>query len=191
MAVIDGEDAKVLFDADAAKGFAKEVLDKFRACKVPLERASQQDLNALARAYFMMDKTEEGFALFQMVKATRSPDMYDVNVVLSGVAKYNVELASRMIDRMHERGLVPNAVTWGTVIHLAFLKGDMELMISLVRRAQERGTSEFTARTIGTLIRASVSDVPSWISVSKSHGHPREQGGGWFIAVDVRRGGGC
>ena len=158
---IDEEDAKVLFDTDAAKAFANEVVDKFRASKVPIETASQYDLNALARAYFMMDRTEEGFALFQMFKATRSPDMYDVNVVLSGVAKYNVGLASRMIDRMHQRGLVPNAVTWGTVVYLAYLKGDTELIISLVKRAQERGTSEFTARTIATLIRASVSDVPS------------------------------
>ena len=161
MAAIDEEDAKVLFDANAAKAFAKEVVDGFRACKVPLERASRHDLNALARAYFMMDRTEEGFALFGMVKATRSPDMHDVNVVLSGVAKYNVGLASRMIDRMHQRGLVSDGVTWGTVIHLAFLKGDTDLMISLVKRAQERGTSKFTARTISSLIRASVSDVPS------------------------------
>jgi len=160
MVVISGEDAKDLFDANAAKGFAKEVVDKFRASKVPLERASQEDLNGLARAYFMMDRAEEGFEIFRMLKAIRSPDMHDVNVVLSGIAKYNIALASTMINRMHERGLAPNAVTWGTVIHLAFRKGDMELMISFVRRAQEQGISGFSARTIGTLIRASVSDVP-------------------------------
>ena len=157
--VIDGDGAKALFDADVAKGFAKEVIDKFRACKVPIENASRHDVNALARAYFMTDQTEEGFALFQSTKAIRSPDMYDVNVVLSGVAKYNVGLASKMIDRMYERGLVPDAVTWGTVIHLAFLKGDTELMISLVKRAQERGMSEFTSKTISSLIRASVLDT--------------------------------
>jgi len=160
MGVMDGEDAKALFDTNAAKAFANEVVDKFRASKAPIKAASQYDLNALARAYFMMDRTEEGFALFQMFKATRSPDMHDVNVVLSGVAKYNVGLASRMIDRMYQRGLAPDAVTWGTVVHLAYLKGDTELMINLVKRAQERGTSEFTSRTIASLIRASVSDVP-------------------------------
>jgi len=160
MGVIDGDDAPILFDANAAKGFAKEVVDKFRACKVPIGVANRHDLNALARAYFMMGRTEEGFEIFQMAKGTGSPDMYDVNVMLSGVAKHNPGLASRMIDRMHERGLVPDAVTWGTVIYLAFLKGDTELMISLIKRAQERGTSEFTSRTISTLIRASVSDVP-------------------------------
>ena len=47
--VIDGDDAKAPFDADAAKGFAKEVVDKFRACKVPIEGASRHDLNALER----------------------------------------------------------------------------------------------------------------------------------------------
>ena len=160
MGVIDGDDAKVLFDVDAAKSFAKEVVDRFRACKVPIGVASQHDLNALARAYFMTGRTEEGFAIFQMAKATGPPDMHDVNVALSGVAKHNPGLASRMIDRMHERGLVPDAVTWGTVIHLTFLKGDTELMISLIKRAQERGISEFTSRTISTLIRASISDVP-------------------------------
>ena len=160
MGVIDGDDATVFFDADAAKGFAREVVDKFRACKVPIGVASQHDLNALARAYFMTGRTEEGFEIFQVAKATGSPDMHDVNVVLSGVAKHNPGLASRMIDRMYERGLVPDAVTWGTVIHLAFLKGDTELMISLIKRAQERGISEFTSRTISTLIRASLSDVP-------------------------------
>ena len=159
--VIDGDDAKALFDADAAKGFAKEVVDKFRACKVPIEGASRHDLNALARAYFMTDRTEEGFSHFEMVKAARSPDMHDVNVVLSGVAGHNAGLASKMIDRMHERGLVPDAVTWGTVIHLTYLKGETELMISLVKRAQERGISKFTSRTISSLIRASVSEAPA------------------------------
>ena len=168
IAVIEGDDAAALFDADAARGFAKEVIDKFKACKVPFENATRHDLNALARTYFMTDRTEEGFALFQMAKTTRSPDMHDVNVVLSGVAKYNVGLASSMIDRMYERGLVPDAVTWGTVIHLTYLKGDTELMISLVRRAQERGISEFTSRTIASLIRASVSEVPPG-SQSASH----------------------
>jgi len=158
--IIDGGDAKIPFDADAARGFANEVIDKFRACKVPIGVASKHNLNALARACFMTDRAEEGFAIFQTAKATGSPDMHDVNVVLSGVAKYNPGLASRMIDRMYERGLVPDAVTWGTVIHLTFLKGDTELMISLIKRAQERGISEFTSRTISTLIRASVSDVP-------------------------------
>ena len=157
---IDGEDVKTLFDVDAAKGFAKEVLERFKACKEPVRTASQHDLNALARAYFMIDKPEEGFALFQLVKSARSPDMHDVNVGLSGVAKHNVELASRMVDRMHERGLAPDAVTWGTLIHLASVKGDMELAISLVKRAQQRGISEFSSRTINTLIRASLWDPP-------------------------------
>jgi len=160
MVVISGEDATDPFDVNVAKGFAKEVVDKFRASKVPLEHASQEDLNGLARAYFMMDRAEEGFELFRILKGIRSPDLHDVNVVLSGIAEYNVGLASTMIDRMHERGLVPDMVTWGTVIHLAFLKGDMELMISLVKRAQEQGISRLSARTIGTLIRASVSNVP-------------------------------
>jgi len=160
MGAIDRDDAKALFDADAAKGFVKEVVDKFRASKVPIGVASQYDLNALARAYFLTDRTEEGFAIFQIAKSARSPDMHDVNVVLSSVAKHNPGLASRMIDRMHERGLVPDVVTWGTVIHLTFIKGDTELMISLIKRAQERGISEFTSRTISTLIRASVSDAP-------------------------------
>lgn len=158
--ITDGEDAKILFNADAAKGFAEEVVERFRACKTPIRATGRQDLNALARAYFMMNKPEEGFALFETVKATRSPDMYDVNVGLSGVAKYNVKLASRMVDRMHERGLTPNAVTWGTLIHLASLKGDIELVISLVKRAQERSTPDFSSRTINSLIRASLSGVP-------------------------------
>jgi len=147
----------------------------------------------------MMDRTEEGFALFQMFKATHSPDMHDVNVVLSGVAKYNVGLASRMIDRMHQRGLAPDAVTWGTVVHLAYLKEDTELMINLVKRAQERGTSEFTSRTIASLIRASFSDVPPGSQLAShtiSLGNKRRvgslqltfggEGGGHYWALESR-----
>ena len=156
---LDDEDAKVLFDADAAKAFAMEVVEKFRACKEPIKTASQHDLNALALTYFMVDKPEEGFELFQMVKGTRPPDMYDVNVGLLGVAKYNVGLASRMVDRMYERGLVADAVTWGTLIHLAYVKGDVGLTINLVKRALERGVSVFSSRTIASLIRASLLDV--------------------------------
>ena len=164
---IEGEDADVLFDVGAAKGFAKEVAERFRACKTPIQTASQQDLNALARAYFVMDRPEEGFALFKAAKAASHPDIYDVNVGLSSVAKYNVQLASRMVDRMLERGLVPDPITWGTLIHLASLKGDMGLVISLVERAQRRGISKFSSRTINSLIRASLSDVPPGSQVPK------------------------
>ena len=54
----------------------------------------------------MTDRTEEGFAHFEMVKAARSPDMHDMNVVLSGVVKHNAGLVSKMIGRMHEHGLI-------------------------------------------------------------------------------------
>jgi hypothetical protein len=145
-----------------------EVVERFKACKEPIRTANHCDLNALARAYFKMDMPEEGFALFQIVKTARTPDMYDVNVGLSGVAKYDLGLASRMVDRMQERGLAPDAVTWGSLIHLASLKGDIGLVIGFVDRARRRGISAFSSKTIDSLIRASLSapspgsQVPSY-----------------------------
>lgn len=86
------------------------------------------------------------------------PDLHDVNVALSGMARYSPKLASKMIERMIQRGFVPDSVTFGTVIKEAINRRDRELVVDLVRRAQEVDV-HLSFKTIAALVQSGVSDA--------------------------------
>lgn len=144
---------------ESATAFAELVLSKFRASKEPLMDAAHQDINALARAYFVSGRIHAGFEVFQVIMDKKEmPDLHDVNVALSGMARYSPKLASKMIERMIQRGFVPDSVTFGTVIKEAINRRDRELVVDLVRRAQEVDV-HLSFKTIAALVQSGVSDA--------------------------------
>jgi hypothetical protein len=144
----------------AAMEFAELVISKFRESKEPLIEAAHQDLNALARAYFIIGKITTGFDVFHIVMDKKEmPDLRDVNVALSGMAKYSPRLAGKMIERMIGKGLLPDSVTFGTVIKEAISRGDSELLVGLVGRAREVGDGSLSLKTVAALVRAGVADA--------------------------------
>ena len=134
------------------------MFDAYAATKEPLERAEHYGLNALARGAFMLGREQLAVDVFAaMRKRGLKLDMYDVNVALSVVAKTDPAAGAARIHRLAEAGFKPDAVTFGTVIHWAIFHGDAPLVGEVLRHARASGLEHFSFKTMGTLLRGTVS----------------------------------
>ncbi|KAH9969634.1 hypothetical protein BC827DRAFT_18451 [Russula dissimulans] len=138
------------------RSFASLVLTRYREAKEPLCRASQEDLNALARANIILGHVTEGLRVLRVVIDRNGyPDLYDINVVLSGLANLDPRKAMRMVRRMATHGPKPDGISIGTVIHHAARHGNFAVITDLLQLAQKIG-QQLTTKTMVTVIRASV-----------------------------------
>jgi hypothetical protein len=136
--------------------FVEYVVRQFRQVKEPLNEATHNDLSSLARAYFMLGNVAAGFKTFQVLLDRKEiPDLHDVNIALGVFASYDPKGSARVIERMIKKGLRPDAITFGTVLHHAILHGEMELVGELVRKSRDL-KGPLTLQSISSLIRASV-----------------------------------
>lgn len=139
--------------------FSEGVVLAFHKLKHPLDKATHYDLNALARAYFLLGMTSQGLLPYRaLLRRKEIPDLYDINVALSAVSRYSPRMAAEVVGRMIGTGLHPDAVTFGTVMHQALVHGDLELTSTLVKQAEGCGLKELSEKTMVALIRASVGD---------------------------------
>ncbi|KZT64615.1 hypothetical protein DAEQUDRAFT_601419 [Daedalea quercina L-15889] len=139
------------------KDFAERVFNAFRRSRSTLKQAHHWELNAMARASFMLGQLEKGLDVFKhMFRTHQVPDLQDINVAVGFLAEYNPTAAANVIERMVRMGVEPDAVTFGSVIHHATLHGDMPLTSALIRRARELGITQLSYKTVGTLLRAAV-----------------------------------
>lgn len=144
--------------AEDLRTFAVHVLNEYRACR-PMASLKHQDLNALARVCFMLRMLPEGFEVFRTLLVRREvPDTHDVNVVLALLAESYPAGAAKIIERMMTKGMQPDTATFGTVIHHAVVHGDIQLMRDLLERARQLGIEVLDYKTVGTLIRASITE---------------------------------
>lgn len=140
------------------RAFADNVVKTFRGVHEPLDGAPHKTLNALARLYIMMDNVEEGFAMLRVItERGQVPDVRDINVALSALSAHNPRTASRILERMVQLGIEPSAVSFGTVIHHAVLKGDTSLVSALITRSRQVKITQLDYKTIGSLIRSAIS----------------------------------
>ncbi len=138
------------------RNFAELVLTRYREVKEPLHYASREDLNALARANIILGHFTEAFRVLRVVvERSERPDLHDVNVGLSAIAKIYPQMALRMVRRMVTIGPKPDGVSFGTVIHHAARQRDFAVIIGTLRLARETG-QQLTTKTVVTIIRASV-----------------------------------
>jgi hypothetical protein len=138
------------------ENFANLVLTRYREAKEPLHQASREDLNALARANIILGHITEGFQVLRVViDRNERPDLHDINVVLSAIAKVDPRMALKMVQRMVTIGPEPDSISFGTVIHQAARHCDSAVISSLLQLARESG-QQLTTKTIVTIIRASV-----------------------------------
>jgi len=136
--------------------FANLVLTRFREVKEPLEQASREDLNALARANIILGHVKKGLEVLQVVIGrNEGPDLHDLNVLLSAIAEVHPRIALKMVRHMVARGQGPDGISFGTVIHRAARHGDVAVITSLLDLAQETG-QQLTIKTVAAVIRASV-----------------------------------
>ncbi|KAI0051120.1 hypothetical protein FA95DRAFT_1676235 [Auriscalpium vulgare] len=136
--------------------FSSNVLEQYRNAKEPVARASREDLNALARANFILGNMTSGFAALRvLIDRHEIPDAHDVNVALSAVAQYSASAALEMMERMTTQGPPPDSVTLGTVIHHAGVQRDAETIQRALALAK-RLAKHATVKTVVSMIRASV-----------------------------------
>ena len=142
---------------EEASSFANTVIAEFRQFREPLASAAHRDLTSLARAYFLVGDVVAGFDAFRaLLNRKELPDLYDLNVALTAMAEHSPQDAARMIDRMVSKGVQPDAITYGTVIHFATLHRDAQLVSSLVQRVGDMGNVQLTVKSVQALIRAAM-----------------------------------
>jgi hypothetical protein len=136
--------------------FANLILTRYREVKEPLCRASREDLNALARANIILGHITEGLRVLRVViDRNERPDLHDINVLLSAIAKVDPQKALYMVRRMITLGPEPDSVSFGTVIHQAARHCDSAVISGLLQLARKTGC-QLTTKTMVTIIRASV-----------------------------------
>lgn len=137
--------------------FANHVVTKYKEHHEPWEKADHRVITSYARACFIIGKNTEGFEIFKILtKRLELPDLYDVNVALGAIAKQAPESAARVIESMVERGVKPDAVTLGTVLHHASVQKNTKVTEEMVRRAVEMKKINSDVKAFGALIRAVV-----------------------------------
>jgi hypothetical protein len=153
---VDNLHISFLEDDKDFKDFANLVLTRYRGVKEPLDQASREDLNALARANIILGHFTEAFRVLQVViDRNELPDLHDANVTLSAIANVDPRLALKMMRRMVAIGPKPDGISFGTVIHCAARINNFAVIIGALRLARKTG-QQLTTKTVVTIIRASV-----------------------------------
>lgn len=142
------------------KKFAWLVVESFRKAKEPLAQASHMDLNALARAYGMLGDTHGCLKTLSLVfRRHEVPDNHDINVVIAAMARRHSTRAAFAVEGMLARGVKPDAVTFGTVIHEALADGDTEVAGHMIKLAQSVGIQSLTPQSIASVVQMAMRAV--------------------------------
>ncbi|KAI0820423.1 hypothetical protein BC628DRAFT_857212 [Trametes gibbosa] len=140
------------------RAFAARVYDAYRTTKLPLERATHHDLTSLARGASILLRDRGSLDVFVLMKARGMKlDMHDVNLALGLVARGDPDAGAEYIQRMKAAGVIPDAVSFGTVIHWAAQRGQTSLVSALIRQAKEDGVQGLSFKTLASLLHATVS----------------------------------
>ena len=137
--------------------FLTQILQSYRVHHMPLIKAPHQALTSLARACFMVGKYTEGLEVFKVLLQRKEiPDIYDINVALTAVAEAKPRLAASLIKRMVQKGMRPDSVTFSTVMHHAFLRGDLNVVNQMIEGIRGLKDVRWTLPTVDGLIRATI-----------------------------------
>ncbi|KAJ7505453.1 hypothetical protein B0H11DRAFT_1978770 [Mycena galericulata] len=139
------------------KGFLDFVLSEYDRAHSPISRAHHRILTSQARAFFIIGQFVRGFDTLKiLLKRQEMPDLYDVNVTLTVMAEHDPRTAAKMVQRMIKKGLQPDHITFGTVMHHALTHGDMELVDEMVNHVRALKTTQLSYKSIVSLVRGSV-----------------------------------
>jgi hypothetical protein len=146
--------------------FVERIVGEFRRVKEPLSNAHHYDLSSLARAYFILGNVSAGFEAFRFLLSRREiPELHDINIALGMMATYDPKSSARLVERLVKKGLKPDAITYGTILHHATLHGEMRLVEKLVRESKSLVEGHLTFQSISSLIRASLNPKGSIITL--------------------------
>ncbi|KAF5360657.1 hypothetical protein D9756_004788 [Leucocoprinus leucothites] len=147
--------------ASDVRSFVRQIMSKFKEHHEPWKQADHRVITSYARACFIVGENTEGFDIFRVLLGRLElPDLYDVNVALSALAKDSPHAAARTIKKMEERGLRPDIVTFGTVLHHASTQKYQKVASEMMDQIMELETLQSNIKTYGALIRALVQPKP-------------------------------
>ncbi|KAJ7459718.1 hypothetical protein FB451DRAFT_1271291 [Mycena latifolia] len=143
------------------KGFLNHVMSEFARAHSPMPTARHEILTSQARAFFIIGEFVKGFDTLKILfERQELPDLYDVNVILSVMAEHDARAAAKIVERMISRGLQPDHVTFGTVLHHALDQGVMDLVEDMVERVRQLKNSQLSYKSIVSLVRSTVTFQP-------------------------------
>ncbi|KLO09092.1 hypothetical protein SCHPADRAFT_1000519 [Schizopora paradoxa] len=138
--------------------FALRVLGEFEAAKEPLRSATHFDLNAIARARALLgDFTGCLNALRIIIDRKEVPDVFDINVVVEALAIHDPRRAALMVKKMLQWNVMPDNVTFGTLINHALNYGNLTLAGRCFARSRSLKIKELTPSAVARLVQASLS----------------------------------
>ncbi|KAF8208787.1 hypothetical protein K438DRAFT_287405 [Mycena galopus ATCC 62051] len=156
--------------------FLDFIMSEFSMAHPPLHECNHQVITSQARAFFIVGDFTQGFETIKiLLERKEMPDIYDVNVTLTIMAEHDPRSAAQIVRRMIDKGLQPDQITFGTIMHHALAHGDMELVDEMVQRVRELGGTQLSYKSIVSLIRGSVAfdagSVPNQMSKLRSAFH--------------------
>jgi hypothetical protein len=147
---------------DELHEFALLVLEKYVENNQPLNQASRIDVSALARAYFILGQTSAAVRTMKSIlRRNIIPTAQELSITLASMANLSPRRASRMLQRMIDKGIQPEAIDFSAIIHEASLRGDDMLVGALVTKARELGHEQLSKRGIHSLIQFSLRFNPA------------------------------
>jgi hypothetical protein len=154
---VDNMDNVQTVQMSEPQSFVCHVMSKFKEHHEPWKNAEHRAMTSYARACFIVGKNTEGFHIFKVLLGRLElPDLHDFNVALSAVAKLSPKIAVDMIKTMEGRGLVPDAVTFGTVLHYASSQDRTQVVEEMLDRIMRLETLLSDVQVLGTVVRAVV-----------------------------------
>ncbi|VDB85550.1 unnamed protein product [Peniophora sp. CBMAI 1063] len=136
--------------------FARRVRGQFVLAKGPLGSMNSWDINALARAHFLLGEDDEGFsALSKGRRRGRQPDAYDVAVALGAVARDDPVAGFRLLQTLAARKRL-EPVALGTVIH-HLLQAGLTTKAKEAMRLGRRHNVGLDLKSMDSVLRATLS----------------------------------
>lgn len=159
--VNDSDGQQSVVTSDDVRSFVHHIISKFKEYHEPWKDADHRAITSFARACFVVGKYTEGFDAFQvLLDRLEKPDLHDVNVALSALAKKSPKAAARAIKKMEMRGLQPDSVTFGTVLHYASVHNCQEVVSEMIDRVMRTDILKSDVKVFGALIRALAQPEP-------------------------------
>lgn len=142
--------------------FANHVVQQYIETKLPLNKASQQDINALARAYLVLDRIPEAVQTLSIIMDRGDiPDSKDMNIALLAISIYSVPAAVRVLEYMITMGIMPSASGFSALIHEAFKQGYEDIAGKLIARAREIGYPQLTPKGLAVIVQSELPHAKS------------------------------
>ncbi|KAJ7707116.1 hypothetical protein B0H16DRAFT_1633789 [Mycena metata] len=158
--LLDEEDLRQ--QVDDFKGFLDRILSEFSRVHSSLVDSDHRVITSQARAFFIMGEFVKGFDTLKiLLERKEMPDIFDVNVTLTVMAEHDPRAAAQIVQQMIDKGLQPDHITYGTVMHHALNHGDMDLVDDMVLGVRSLKTSQLSYKSIVALIRGSIGSETS------------------------------